>query len=132
LRCFPFHGTASRRLSHPLDPGLSLHYSSAREAVKVDGLALILGTLSGLRFVAPALEPAVTVVTALAMHVTYAVICRIFAVQNGRGARAWTIAGLAGGAISTVVLLVLNERALARSNEPTATGDGGSTGARDA
>jgi len=80
----------------------------------VDTLALVIGTLSGLRFVAPGLEPSVVIVTSLAMHVTYAVICRIFAAQYGRSARAWMIAGLAGGAIATVALLVVNERALAR------------------
>jgi hypothetical protein len=91
-----------------------LHYSSPREAVKVEALALVMGTLSGLRFVAPELEPSVTIATALAMHVTYAVICRIFATQYGRSPRGWMIGGLAGGAIATVALLVVNERAVAR------------------
>jgi hypothetical protein len=86
-----------------------LHYSSAGEAVKVNALAAFLGTLSGLRFVAPTLRPEVTIVTALAMHVTEAMICRIFALQSGRDGRAWTIAGLLGGVVTTAVLLVAIE-----------------------
>lgn len=75
----------------------------------MESLALVLSTLSGLRFVAPGLEPGTVIVTSLAMHVTYAVICRIFAVQNGRDGFAWTIAGLLGGALATVALLIANE-----------------------
>ena len=46
-----------------------MDYSSPREAVKVSGLAWILGTLSGLRFVAPDLPAEVTIVTAIAVIV---------------------------------------------------------------
>lgn len=68
-------------------------------------LACVLGTLSGLRFVAPDLEPSVTVATALAMHVTYAVICRVFAAQHGRNGTRWGAAGLVGGVLTLVALL---------------------------
>ncbi|MEW6269420.1 MAG: hypothetical protein AB1689_09010 [Thermodesulfobacteriota bacterium] len=95
-----------------------MHYSSAREAVKVDQLALVLGILSGLRFVAPHLDAAATVVTALAMHVTYAVLCWIFASQHRRNGAAWSIAGLLGGAVTTIVLLVANERQASRDEPP--------------
>ena len=80
-------------------------------------LAWLLGTVSGLRFVAPELRPAMTIVTALAMHVTHAVICRTFALHSGRDGRAWTIAGLLGGVIATTVLLVANEIDAVRSAE---------------
>jgi hypothetical protein len=103
-----------------LDPGLQVHYSSPGEAVKVDQLALVLGILSGLRFVAPHLDAASAIVTAIAMHVTYAVICYIFAVQNRRSGLAWTVAGLLGGAAATIVLLVANERQAARDGAPRA------------
>jgi hypothetical protein len=82
-----------------------LHYSSPREAVKVVTLAYVLGTVSGLRFVAPDLEPSVTVATALAMHVTYAVICRVFAAQHGRSGTRWGAAGLIGGVVTLAALL---------------------------
>ena len=80
----------------------------------MNALAWILGTLSGLRFVAPDLAAPVTVVTALAMHVTHAVICRIFAVQSNRDGHRWTIAGLLGGVLATTALLVANEVDAAR------------------
>jgi hypothetical protein len=87
-----------------------LHYSSRREAVKVLMLADVLGALSGLRFVAPDLEPAVIVATALAMHVTYGVVCRVFAAQRGRAGTRWGVAGVIGGILTLTVLLVLMER----------------------
>lgn len=80
----------------------------------MNALAWILGTLSGLRFIAPDLPASVTVATALAMHVTHAVICRIFAVQSNRDGRRWTIAGLLGGVLATAALLVANEVDAAR------------------
>ena len=75
----------------------------------MNGLAWILGTLSGLRFVAPDLPADVTVVTAIAMHVTHAVICRFFASQSGRDGTRWALYALAGGVIATSALLVLKE-----------------------
>jgi hypothetical protein len=96
-----------------------LHYSSPGEAVKVSALAWLLGTLSGLRFVAPDLPADVTVVTAIAMQITHAVICRILAIQNGRNGDRWTIAGLLGGVIATAVLLIANERDAARESPPS-------------
>lgn len=78
-------------------------------------IAWLLGVLSGLHFVAPDLPPAVVIVTTIAMHITYAVLCRIFAVQNGRNGRTWMIAGMLGGAIPTILLLVLNEIEAARA-----------------
>ncbi len=75
----------------------------------MNALAWILGTLSGLRFVAPGLPADVTIVTAIAMHVTHAVICRFLASQSGRDGTRWALYALAGGVITTSVLLVLKE-----------------------
>lgn len=75
----------------------------------MSGLAWILGTLSGLRFVAPDLPADVTIVTAIAMHVTHAVICRFLAAQGGRDGTRWALYALAGGVITTSVLLVARE-----------------------
>ncbi len=86
-----------------------MDYSSPREAVKVSGLAWILGTLSGLRFVAPDLPAEVTIVTAIAMHITHAVICRFLAPQGGRDGTRWALYALVGGVITTSVLLVAKE-----------------------
>ena len=52
------------------------------------------------------------------MHITHATICRIFALQNGRDGRTWTIAGFLGGVVATTVLLVANEVDAIRSAEP--------------
>lgn len=75
----------------------------------MNGLAWIFGTLSGLRFVAPDLPADVTIVTAIAMHITHAVICRFLASQSGRDGTRWVLYALAGGVITTAVLLVLKE-----------------------
>jgi hypothetical protein len=93
--------------SGTLAPPTPLHYSSPREAVKVVIFASVLGTLSGLRFVAPELSPPMMVATSIAMHVTYAVICRVFAAQCGRSGTRWGVAGLVGGIPTLAVLLVL-------------------------
>jgi len=73
-------------------------------------VANVLGTVSGLRFVAPNLEPNVMAVTAVAMHITYAILCRIFAAQRGRAPLAWLIAGFVTGIAAVMALLVLGDR----------------------
>lgn len=75
----------------------------------MSGLAWLLGTLSGLRFVAPELPADVTVVTAIAMHVTHAVICRFLASQSGRDGTRWALYALAGGVVTTSILLIVKE-----------------------
>ncbi|MBY0277702.1 hypothetical protein K2Z84_20395 [Candidatus Binatia bacterium] len=75
----------------------------------MSGLAWLLGTLSGLRFVAPELPADVTIVTAIAMHVTHAVICRYLAAQSGRDGTRWALYALAGGVVTTSVLLIVKE-----------------------
>jgi hypothetical protein len=72
--------------------------------------AAVLGTLSGLRFVAPELEPPVTIATAAAMHLTYAVVCRVFAEQCGRNGTRWGLAGLVGGVPALAALILLISR----------------------
>ncbi|HEY8514210.1 MAG TPA: hypothetical protein VIS07_01700 [Candidatus Binatia bacterium] len=84
----------------------------------MDQLADVLGILSGLRFVAPYLDPTTTVVTAVAMHVTYAVLCWIFATKNRRSGVAWSAAGFLGGAAIALALLVANERQESREQPP--------------
>ena len=72
-------------------------------------LSSVLGIASGLRFIAPELEPHIMAATSVGMLVTYAVICRVFAIQAGRGRNSWTIAGLLGGLFATAALLVVTE-----------------------
>ncbi len=73
-------------------------------------MASVLGTVSGLRFVSPDLPPDVTVVTAIAMHITYAIICRIFAAQRSRAPFPWLVAGFVTGVLAVAALLVLGDR----------------------
>lgn len=73
-------------------------------------IASVLGTISGLRFVSPDLPPDVTVATAVAMHITYAIVCRIFAAQRGRTPGVWLGLGFATGVFAVAALLVLGDR----------------------
>lgn len=73
-------------------------------------LASILGTVSGLRFVASDLEPDVTIATSLAMHITYAIICRIFAAQRDRPPTPWLAAGFFTGVFAVAALIMLGDR----------------------
>ncbi len=86
-----------------------MQYSSALRVVKLATLVLFLGTVSGLRFVAPELDAPIMAGTSLGMLITYAVICRVFAAQTGRAPTPWLIAGFVGGLFATVALLVASE-----------------------
>jgi hypothetical protein len=77
--------------------------------VKLATLVLILGTVSGLRFVAPELEAPVMAGTSIGMLITYAVICRVFAAQTGRAGTPWLIAGFLGGFFAVGALLIVSE-----------------------
>lgn len=89
-------------------------------------IAIVLGTVSGLRFVSPDLPHDVTIATAIAMHITYAIVCRIFAAQRGRNPERWLAAGFVTGVFAVAALLVLGEQEpLPKSaddpaNDPTA------------
>ena len=94
-----------------LDTRVSFHYSLTNETVKMEILANILGTISGLRFVTAALSPAEVITTAIAMQITYAIIARVLAAQSGRAPFRWLVAGFAGGVIAILALLILDDRA---------------------
>ena len=83
--------------------------------VKLASFVLFLGTVSGLRFVAPELDPWIMAGTSIGMLITYAVICRVFAAQTGRAGTPWLIAGLFGGLFATAALLVATELASRRT-----------------
>jgi hypothetical protein len=84
-----------------------MHYSSQREAVKVELLTYLLSTLSGLRWVAPGLPPAVELITACGVQITHAVVCSIFAAQENRRALRWLCFGLVGGIFAVAVIVFL-------------------------
>ncbi len=67
----------------------------------------ILGYWTGLIWVAPELEGATLVRTALLVHVCDAVVCRILAANSGRPPGTWTVLGFVGGLWALIALLVL-------------------------
>jgi hypothetical protein len=72
--------------------------------------ATVLAYLSGLGFVAPGLPLSALVGTALAMHVCYAILCRLFAYNNGYPRNLWTALGLIAGLWAVAVLILLPRR----------------------
>ena len=66
--------------------------------------------LSGLAFVAPDLPPPALFGTALALHVCDAILCRLFAHNNGYPKNLWTLIGFVAGLWGVAVLIVLPRR----------------------
>jgi hypothetical protein len=74
-------------------------------------VATVISYLSGLGFVAPGLAPAPLLGTALALHVCDAILCRLFAHNNGYPKNLWTLIGFLAGLWGVAVLIVLPRRA---------------------
>jgi hypothetical protein len=74
-------------------------------------LATFIGYWTGLAFVAPQLDLPTLVGTALALHVCHAIMCRLFAVNNGYPRTTWTVLGLIGGLWAVGLLILLPRRA---------------------
>lgn len=73
-------------------------------------LVTLVGYLSGLAFVAPPLEPHVLLGTALALHICDAIMCRLFAQNNGYPQNLWMLLGFIGGLWAVAVLILLPRR----------------------
>ena len=73
-------------------------------------LAVALGYLTGLAFVAPQLELRALVGTALALHTCDAIMCRLVAHNNGYAKNVWTFLGFIAGLWAVAVLIVLPRR----------------------
>jgi hypothetical protein len=73
-------------------------------------VATLLGWLSGLEFVAPGLDDATLLGTALALHICYAIMCRLVAHNNGYPKNLWTALGLTAGLWAVAVLILLPRR----------------------
>ena len=73
-------------------------------------VATAISYLSGLGFVAPQLDPPALLGTALALHVCDAILCRLFAHNNGYPKNLWTLIGLVAGLWAVAVLIVLPRR----------------------
>jgi hypothetical protein len=70
-----------------------------------------LGYLTGLRWIDPQMDPATLVRTALVAHTCDAVLCRLFAHNNGYSKNLWTGLGFFFGMWAVALLLVLPKRA---------------------
>ena len=73
-------------------------------------LSTAIGYLSGLRFVAPDLDTPTLLGTALALHLCEAIVCRLFAHNNGYPKNLWTVLGFIAGLWAVAVLIVLPRR----------------------
>ena len=69
-----------------------------------------LAYLTGFHWIAPGLDPATLLRTVLIVHTADAVLCRLFAHNNGYSKNLWTALGFAFGLWAVAVLLVLRKR----------------------
>ena len=77
----------------------------------MEGIHLALGYLTGLRFLAPyPLELSTLVATGLLVNTCDAVMCRLFARNNGYPQRLWTALGFVFGVWAVGVLLLFPKR----------------------
>ena len=70
----------------------------------------VVSVLSGLAFVAPDLPVPALLGTALGLHICDAILCRLFAHNNGYPKSLWTVLGLIAGLWAVAVLIVLPRR----------------------
>ncbi len=73
-------------------------------------LATAVGVLSGLAFVAPDLDLPTLLGTALVLHCCHAVMCRLFAYNNGYPRNLWTVLGLVAGVWAVALFVCLPRR----------------------
>lgn len=71
---------------------------------------VVLGYATGLRVVNPAIDTATLLRTIILLHICDAVLCRLFAHNNGYSKRFWTAAGLVFGIWAVGLLLLLPKR----------------------
>ena len=74
-------------------------------------LTTVLSYWSGLAFVRPELDLPELVGTMLVLHTCDAIMCRLFARNNGYPRNTWTVLGLLGGIWAVAVLILLPRRA---------------------
>jgi len=77
----------------------------------MEGIHLLLGYLTGLRFLAPyPLSLPALIATGLLVNTCDAVMCRLFARNNGYPPRLWTALGFVFGVWAVAVLLLFPKR----------------------
>lgn len=73
-------------------------------------VATLVAYLSGLWLVAPGLDPPTLLGTGLALHMCYAVMCRLIAHNNRYPKNLWTVLGFVTGLWAVAVLILLPRR----------------------
>jgi hypothetical protein len=68
---------------------------------------VFLGYFTGVRLVAPHIDAATLLRTLLVVHTCDAVMCRLFAYNNGYPKNLWTVFGFVFGVWAVAVLIVL-------------------------
>jgi hypothetical protein len=71
---------------------------------------VLLGYFTGLRLLAPPLEPTMLLRTVLVIHVCDSIMCRLFAHNNGYPKNLWTLLGFVFGNWAIAVLILLPRR----------------------
>ncbi|MGD9764559.1 MAG: hypothetical protein AB7V27_12665 [Candidatus Binatia bacterium] len=71
---------------------------------------VLLAYATGLRWINPALDGATLVRTVLVLHICDALLCRLFAHNNGYAKNVWTVLGFIFGLWAVAVLLLLPKR----------------------
>jgi hypothetical protein len=71
---------------------------------------VLLGYFTGLRLLAPPLEPTMLLRTVLVIHVCDSIMCRLFAHNNGYPKNLWTLLGFVFGIWAIAVLILLPRR----------------------
>ncbi len=72
-----------------------------------------LSYVTGFRWINPELDPGTLVRTVALVHTCDAVLCRLFAHNNGHSKNRWTALGLVFGLWAVALLLVLPKRTTA-------------------
>ena len=72
---------------------------------------LLIGALTGLRFLDPGMPLPTLLATAFVVNTCDAVMCRLFAVNNGYPRHLWTALGFVFGVWAVACLIVVPKRA---------------------
>ena len=94
-----------------LAKGIVLLSTSTNTSTIHDSWDVALGYFTGLRFLTSHLAPETLLGTVLVVHTCDAVMCRLFAHNNGYPKNVWTLLGFVAGLWAVAVLIVLPRRA---------------------
>lgn len=70
----------------------------------------VLSMATGFHWISPSLTGATLLRTVLVVHITDAILCRLFAHNNGYSKNLWTVLGLVFGLWAVAVVLLLPKR----------------------